>query len=263
MCTRPDRHSVSTSARALKDALAAMLSALGALLLALLSAPVRFVRNRRARQVLPAPATHVDVQVHLEDARCVAELKRVIRQTLRRAARTWAPLPLPVHRVVVGVGYPSAGRVDLYDDFLPSHPRAAGVADGAAGRLVVVSLGLRDGERELEPAEVAGALAAQIQAVIDDRYRQRRTVATATPAPPPAAATASPTVGSQASRLASRAPIAAASAPSASSTGQPVPNGDGSGLADPSVPRLQELLATVQQGQPLDAVGPSRNHTNP
>ncbi len=263
MCTRPDRHSVSTSARALKDALTATLLALGTLLLALLSAPLRFVRDRRARQVHQAPATHVDVQVHLEDARCVAELKRVIRQTLRRAARTWAPLPLPVHRVVVGVGYPVAGRVDLYDDFLPPHSGTAGVAAGAACRLVVISLGLRDGERELEPAEVAGALAAQIQAVIDDRYRQRRTVATATPAPTPIAATASPAVGALASRLASRSPLAGAEAPAASGTGQPVPNSDGSGLADPSLPRLQELLATVQQGQPLDAAGPSRNHTNP
>jgi hypothetical protein len=26
---------------------------------------------------------------------------------------------------------------------------------------------------------------------------------------------------------------------------------------------LQDLLATVQQGQPLDAAGPSATHTNP
>ena len=100
----------------------------------------------------------------------MAELKRVIRQTMRRAARTWAPLPLPLWW---SASASPRGKVDMYDHF--PWPRAAGEA--GLRRLVVVSLGLREFDRGLEPAEVAGALAAQIQAVVDERYRQGRTAA--------------------------------------------------------------------------------------
>jgi hypothetical protein len=153
MCTRPDRRSVSTSIRALRDAILAMLLAIGVLLLAVFTAPARFVERRRPHPLRPAAVSHVDVQVHLEDARCVAELKRVMRQTLRRAARTWAPVPLPIDRIVIGVGLPPGGKVDLYAEFPARHGERT---DSKASRsLVVVSLGLRDGQRELEPAEVA------------------------------------------------------------------------------------------------------------
>ena len=38
----------------------------------------------------------------------------------------------------------------------------------------MVSLGLRQGERDLEPFEIAGSLSAQIHKLVDERYRQRK-----------------------------------------------------------------------------------------
>jgi len=250
MCTRPDRRSIPTSVHALRDAAVAVLLALGVLFLALLSAPVRFLRRRR-RPHDPRPATvaHVDVQVHLEDTRSVAELKRVIRQTLRRTACTWAPLPLPIDRVVVGVGFPATGKVDLYADF-PAH-QGGGDHTVASHPLVVVTLGLRDGEREIEPAEVAAALATQIQAVIDDRYRQR---STATPTTAAASTPVRTAPAVQPVQPAQRVALTAS---------RPAPAPSGTGMAGVSMPRLQELLATVQQGQPLDAAGPASVNTDP
>ena len=129
MCTRPDHRSVPSTIVAVRDAFVAVLLALGVLIVAVGTAPVRWLRRRRTARLVAAPAPQVDVQVHLDDAKCVAELKRVIRQTLRRAARTWAPVPLPVDRVVVGVGFPSAGMVDFYDGLpgAPDHGSAARV----------------------------------------------------------------------------------------------------------------------------------------
>ena len=173
MCTRPDRHSISTSAHALWDAALSLTFACGALLLALVSAPLRLLERRRPKSRRAATVGHVDVQVHLEDRKCVAEIKRVLRQTLRLTARTWAPLTLPIDRVVVGVGFPPGGRADVYDKFPTQNGKAS--APGSSRPLVVVSLGVRDGERDLEPAEVACALAAQIQSVINERYGQRAT----------------------------------------------------------------------------------------
>jgi len=84
MCTRPDRHSISTSAHALRDAALSLAFTSGVLFLALLSAPLRLLKRRRPQTLRAATVGHVDVQVHLEDRKCVAELKRVLRQTLRR-----------------------------------------------------------------------------------------------------------------------------------------------------------------------------------
>jgi len=176
MGTRADRHSIAASSRALLDAIVASGVALAMLVVALLTAPTRVVRERSPAHARPAPIKHVEVQVHLEDARCVVEIHQMLRRTLERAARTWAPLPLPIDRIVVGVGFPARGRVDAYTDF----PRLAGHATDQP--FVVVTLGVRDGERELEPAELCGALAAQIQAVIADRYPCRSIVAVAQPA---------------------------------------------------------------------------------
>src|SRR5713101_2637613 len=103
MCTRPTPScdSVSASARAFAFAILTGFHALAFLSVALASAPVRrlwpFVRQRR-----PASLEHVDVQVHLGDDACIAELETIIWTTLARAQRTWAPLALPVDRVVVG-----------------------------------------------------------------------------------------------------------------------------------------------------------------
>ena len=142
MCTRPDRSSVSGSFSALRESSFAFMVAFGTLAVSLVLTPVSLVRGHTC-QVRSPRSAHIDVQVHLEDSRCVAELRRVVRQTVRRAARTWAPLPLPVDRVVVGMAFPAAGRVDLYERFPDGR--------GAARPLAVVSLGLRDGDRSSHP----------------------------------------------------------------------------------------------------------------
>src|SRR5712691_108892 len=71
MCTRPDRHSISTSAHALRDAALSLLFASGMLLLALLSAPPRLLKRRQPQNLRSATVGYVDVQVHLEDRKCV------------------------------------------------------------------------------------------------------------------------------------------------------------------------------------------------
>jgi len=199
MGTRADRRSIAASSRAFLDAIVASGVALAMLVLALLTAPIRLVRRRSQAHARPASIKHVEVQVHLEDARCADQIHQMLRRTLKRAARTWAPLPLPIDRIVVAVGFPANGRVDAYTDF----PRLAG--HPADQPFAVVMLGIRDGERELEPAELCGALAAQIQAVVADRYPCRSIVPVAQPAhtlsspspsaspvPPAAALTAKP-----------------------------------------------------------------------
>jgi hypothetical protein len=194
--------------------------------------------------------SQVDIQIHLDDATCVAELRRIIRQTLRRAARTWAPLPLPVNRVVVGVGFPSAGKIDVYDDF-----PANAMSKAERRPLVVVALGLRDGERELESAEVAGALASQIQAVIDERYRNSSLAqkpealqASRVPAPTPGKST----------------PVRAHSGKFGRSDRE-ARHFDGYGPLQRSadIPGLRDVLATQQKDQSLVATGPSTNGTHP
>jgi hypothetical protein len=253
MCTHPDRRSTSTSARAVRDATLSLMFAIGVLLLALLSAPLRWLERRRPKSRRAATVGHVDVQVHLEDRKCVGEIKRVLRQTLRLTARTWAPLTLPIDRVVVGVGFPPGGRADVYDKF----PTQSGKATASASSrpLVVVSLGVRDGERDLEAAEVACALAAQIQSVINERYGQRATTVAVSTQPSTNMTPARPLA---AIRPGQPAPTAKAA------TSQPAQAAGGSGLVDPaSVPRLLDLLATVQEGQPLDAAGPASAHTSP
>ncbi len=252
MCTRPDRHSISTSAHALWDAALSLTFACGALLLALVSAPLRLLERRRPKSRCAATVGHVDVQVHLEDRKCVAEIKRVLRQSLRLTARTWAPLTLPIDRVVVGIGFPPGGRADVYDKF-PAQNGKAG-APGSSRPLVVVSLGVRDGERDLEPAEVACALAAQIQSVINERYGQRATTVAVSTQPSTNITTARPLA---ATRPGQPTPTPKPAIP------QSAQGASASGLVDPGVPRLQDLLATVQQGQPLDAAGPASAHTNP
>ena len=117
MCTQtsPDRHSISVSARALGEAILAALRAAGTLIVAMLTAPTRGMRNGRPR---PVSVNHVDVQILLVDRHCIRELNRTLAKTLCRAARIWAPLKLPVDRIVVGAGFPAEGRADIYEDFV-------------------------------------------------------------------------------------------------------------------------------------------------
>src|ERR1700686_3755374 len=91
MGTRADRHFIAASSRPLVDAIVASGAALALLVLALLTAPIRLVRGRSQAHARPAPIKHIQVEVHLEDEHCAVELHRILRHTLERAARTWAP----------------------------------------------------------------------------------------------------------------------------------------------------------------------------
>ena len=247
MCTpsTSDRRSIRQSAHGLLVASSAFVRALGVLLYALLTAPGRLRRHVRPRP-RPASVGGIDIQVHLEDQRCIANLRRVLQSTLRRAAATWAPMALPVHRVVVGAGFPAEGKADIYDSF--SRVGDDRTSDRDAGRLIVISLGLRTGDRDLEPFELAGVLAVQIQRVVDDVHRAHARVAVDAAAV--AVAASSP---SRLSRPAAELVVPrtddARSAPDH--------------VAAASLPRLQELLATVQEGQPLVAAGPNSQTANP
>src|SRR5205814_3148382 len=86
-----------------------------------------------------------------------------------------APLPLPLDCVVIGAGFPPGGRADIYEDFLDVSGAKKG-RQRARRRRVVVSLGVRDGTRDLDGWEIAGALAAQIQILVDDQCRQHRSL---------------------------------------------------------------------------------------
>ena len=165
MCTRPtpSRHSVSASARALGSAVLATIQGLLFLLVALAYSPFRGLWHL-LRPPRSASLAHIEVQVHLGDAGCIAELEAIVWKTLTRAERTWAPLPLPVDRVVVGSGFPASGRADVYDDFLSvAEGATAGDTPRQSQRRVVISLGVRDGTRDLDGWEIAGALAAQVR----------------------------------------------------------------------------------------------------
>jgi hypothetical protein len=246
---------VRASATAFGAATVAAVQAFVFLLAALASAPVRrlwFV----ARPQHGAALAHVDVQVHLGDPGCVAELQTIVWKTLERAQRTWAPLSLPVDRVVVGAAFPAAGRADIYDDFvvLAGENPDVGVA---RRRRVVVSLGVRDAGRDLDGWEIAGALVAQIQALVDEQCREHRRVTAAPTAQPVVAAT---------TRL---APPAAAAGPGPSASAAAGETLSAIGVASPAVstasaaeevPSLAELLATVQQRQPLVAAGHVERH---
>ena len=258
MCTRPtpSYRSVTASAAALTVAVLSAIQALALLLVALVTAPVRHIAASIRRRPTQALA-HVDVQVHLGDPACVAELEAIVWKTLDRADKTWAPLPLPLDRVVVGAGFPPTGRADIYDDFLELAETDAG-GTSAARRRVIVSLGVRDGARDLDGWEIAGALAAQIQLLIDARCRQHTSLGASdavvaqatTRTARPAAGEASERAGVAATRSDARVGIAAVGATAT----DPAPD---------QVPTLAELLATVQQGQPLVAAGPSSNGTHP
>jgi hypothetical protein len=269
MCTQtsPNRHSISVSARALWEAMLAALRAAGTLIVVMLTAPTRSMRRGRPR---PASVNHIDVQILLVDRHCIRELNRTLATTLCRAARIWAPLKLPVDRIVVGAGFPAEGRADIYEDFAGLVSEGLTASGGPPpGRLVVISLGLRSGERALEPSEVSGALAVQIQRLIDDLYSKHRAVATpALDAGPAVASQGDSSPAPRASRLSRSTPAGEPRRASRDATeevqGLAASGGsltDANGMTP--VPSLQELLATVQEGQPLAAAGPVTKITNP
>src|SRR6266542_118443 len=160
MCTRANRASVSDSAHALMASLFAFATAAAVLVVALATIPFRLVRS--------CPTKHVEVQVHLNDGHRVRAIERGCRDALKRAARTWAPFPLPLDRVEVLSSAPPLGKVDIYEQWV----HAAAGAIPMVGSLVVVSIGTALEARDLTPDEIAGALAGQIERLVIDRYKR-------------------------------------------------------------------------------------------
>jgi len=126
----------------------------------------------RPTHLRPASTAGIDIQIHLEDARCAAQLRTVLQATLKRAAQTWAPHALPLDRIVVAAGVAPEGKADIYDDWLQD---SVALGDVQQRSLAVISLGLRQAERDLEIYEIAGALSTQIHKLVDERYRRSTT----------------------------------------------------------------------------------------
>jgi hypothetical protein len=270
MCVaQPNRASVPDSWRALSSAIVASAHAALLLLVAVATLPFRLLGRRLGgsrQHTRPAPVSHIGIEVHLDDRRCVAEITSALRAALERSARTWAPHPLPLDRIVVGAAFPPEGTADIYDDWTDAPPRAG---KRASHSLVVVSLGLRQGERDLEPFEIAGSLSAQIHRLVDERYRRRkpaaagrssaaRGAATGTPGPSPeqAVTPAAPAPPRVARGAASSAAGQSRSAAPASMAARPTTNGE---LTDPVSPDggIGAMLDVLRKGQPLAAAGPS------
>jgi hypothetical protein len=270
MCVvQPNRASVPDSWRALSCGIVASAHAALLLVVAAATLPFRLPSRRLGRsrqQAQPASVSHIGIEVHLDDRRCVAEIKAALRATLERSARTWAPHPLPLDRIVVGATYPAEGAADIYDDWI----EAPGRIKRTERSLVVVSLGLRKGERDLEPFEIAGSLSAQIHKLVDERYRQRKPGAAArssavrdatTRTPGPSAEQAATPVAPAQPRVARGTTSSTAgqsrSAAAASLPARPAAAGE---LADPISPDgagIGAMLDVLKRGQPLAAAGPS------
>ena len=215
----------------------------------------------------PAPVSHIGIEVHLDDGRCVAEITSALRATLERSARTWAPHPLPLDRIVVRAAFPAEGTADIYDDWTDAPPRAG---KRASRSLVVVSLGLRQGERDLEPFEIAGSLSAQIHRLVDEHYRRRKSGTTGRPgaardaasrtsgpAPELAVTSAAPAPPRVARGTASSGASQSRSAAPPSVAARPADSGE---LTDPGTSegaRIGAMLDVLKRGQPLAAAGPS------
>jgi hypothetical protein len=167
--------SVSASWRTLVASCFDFARAAASLVLALAIAPVRFAGCKmgyRPTHLRPGSTAGIDIQIHLEDARGAAQLRTVLQATLKRAAQTWAPHPLPLDRIVVAAGVAPEGKADIYDDWLQD---SVALGDVQQRSLAVISLGLRQAERDLEIYEIAGALSTQIHKLVDERYRRSTT----------------------------------------------------------------------------------------
>jgi hypothetical protein len=139
--------------------------AVAALAVAITTAPRRALRSKPAKHGKPATTEHVQVQVHLADNGRVRDIERSCRAALNRAARTWAPFPLPLDRVEVLPSAPPLGKADIFEQWAStSTEREAAIAS-----LVVVSIGTAADGRDLVPDEIAGALAVQIEKLVIDR----------------------------------------------------------------------------------------------
>jgi hypothetical protein len=271
MCVaQPNRASVPDSWRALSSAIAVSAHAALLLLVAVATLPFRLLGRGfggSRQHTRPAPVSQIGIEVHLDDRRCVAEITSALRGTLERSARTWAPHPLPLDRIVVGAAFPPEGTADIYDDWTEVPPRAG---KRASHSLVVVSLGLWQGERDLEPFEIAGSLSAQIHRLVDERYRRRKppsagrssaaratTTAAPGPSPEPAVTPAAPAPPRVSRGAASSGPSQSRSAAGAGMPARPAASSE---LADPGTSEgagIGAMLDVLKRGQPLAAAGPS------
>jgi hypothetical protein len=135
--------------------------------------PARLLRQEQR----PGQADTIGIEVHMADRRRSAEIERLLRGTLRQCARTWAPHPLPVDRIAVHAGAPPAGRAQVYDRWLP----VIDPQQQLSASLAVIWLGLLDAAgRPIEDQQLAGALAAQVAALVADRYQREHTDVPAT-----------------------------------------------------------------------------------
>jgi hypothetical protein len=231
---------VPDSLNAVVGSLTGLAIAIFTLFVAVISAPVRKVRRARFPRWSPVSTSHIDVQVHSEDAKRVDEIERSCRAALKRLARTWAPYPLPLDRVEVLSSAPPLGKTDIYERWVQLSP-----TEGPQS-LVIVSLGTVRDQRALTADEIAGALAGQIELLVADRYRRQHA---AEPAP-----------GAAVNELESRAdvgldpgvePVAFAPYPT------------------PPVDKVTELnsvralLADMKRSQPLVPAGSTQNGVHP
>jgi len=262
---QPNRASVPDSWRALYSAGIATAHAALLLVLAIVTLPFRLLARRFWRTggpARPAPVSHIGIEVHLDDRRCVAEITAALRATLERSARTWAPHPLPLDRVVVGAAIPAEGTADIYDDWTDAPPLAG---KRASRSLVVVSLGLRHGERDLEPFEIAGSLGAQIHKLVEERYRRhtsgvagRSAAARSIPTRrrlEPTEPSASPPLIEP--RVARAAATRSRSAGEASLPARPAMTGELADAVASDGAGIGAMLDVLKKGQPLAAAGPS------
>ena len=240
MCTRANRASVSDSAHALIASLFAFASAALILLLAVATIPWRLVRSCPTKHGKAASTSHVEVQVHLSDGQRIRAIERGCRDALRRAARTWAPFPLPLDRVEVLSSAPPLGKVDIYERWASVPPGAS----TSAGSLVVVSLGTAADAHELTPDEIAGALAGQIERLVIDRYQREH----------PKEVLAEVVAPTEPKPVVREVPIVA---------GEALPEVSlyPDNLTD--IKTVREHMEQLRKGLPLVPAGPSTNGTHP
>ena len=237
MCTRANSASVSDSFHVVVHSTLAVAIAVAALAVAITTAPRRALRSKPAKHGKPATTEHVQVQVHLADNGRVRDIERSCRAALNRAARTWAPFPLPLDRVEVLPSAPPLGKADIFEQWASTSTER----EAATASLVVVSIGTAADGRDLVPDEIAGALAVQIEKLVIDRYRREH------PQPRPAQAdqhgsSAAPEVQQLAESMRGRGP-------------------DPENVTDLS--SVRALLADIKKSQPLVPAGSFTNGTLP
>ncbi len=238
MCTRANSASVHDSFQAVVFSLFALAGAALALAVAVASVPWRVATSRPTKHGKPASTRHVEVQVHLNDGQRVRAIERACRAALARAARTWAPFPLPLDRVEVISSAPPAGKADIFEQWIT----VAGQAEQGAAALVVVSVGTTLDQRDLSPDEIAGALAGQVERLVVDRYRREHPASTAAPG--------------ESVRVTHLTPVPIV-------VPDPQPSVD---LRSPdNVTDIRALLEGIKKSQPLVPAGPSKNgiHVEP